>query len=147
MDPKIEQRRRVARRMFGEAGGRVPLTSPIFNLREIAKQLLLLERHLLYGNQYCDDCIRKHLLTVEALAEEAVSLDQTGVWTAGCEELAEAVRGWIETAADAGGQAQVFGLAQEIRKARKLIVPLVFDPREAGSRVAAAWQEPFCTCQ
>jgi hypothetical protein len=51
-----------------------PLMDPGYNLREVAKQLVLLEDHLFQEAKRCPDCIRKHFLTVEALLEEAVTL-------------------------------------------------------------------------
>lgn len=58
--------------------GLLPIFEPMHNAREMAKQLVLLEDHLVQPSKHCPDCIRKHLLTAEALAEEAVSLDKTG---------------------------------------------------------------------
>ena len=61
-----------------KAGEVLPLMDPLFNLREAAKQLLLLEDHLAHPQKFCPDCIRKHLLCSEAFLEEAVTLDKTG---------------------------------------------------------------------
>lgn len=47
---------------------------PSFNAREICKEMVLLEKHLNEPHQRCRDCISKHMLTIEALAEEAISL-------------------------------------------------------------------------
>lgn len=51
---------------------------PVFdykhNLREIAKQIILLEDHIAHPEKRCNDCITKHFLSIEALAEEAVTL-------------------------------------------------------------------------
>jgi len=52
------------------------ISDPRFNVREIAKQLILLEQHLLEKGKYCPDCITKHILTVEALADECQTLDK-----------------------------------------------------------------------
>jgi hypothetical protein len=43
-------------------------------MREILKQMVLLEDHLFQSHKRCKDCIRKHFLTIEALAEECVTL-------------------------------------------------------------------------
>ena len=53
----------------------LPIMRPTFNAREIIKQNLLLEDHLFSPEKRCADCINKHFLTIEALAEEAVSLE------------------------------------------------------------------------
>lgn len=55
-----------------------PILDPKFNLREVAKQMILLEDHLFQASRRCDDCINKHRLTLEAFLEEAITLDKTG---------------------------------------------------------------------
>jgi hypothetical protein len=52
----------------------LPVLRPSFNAREMCKELVLLEKHLNEPLQRCKDCISKHFLTIEALAEEAISL-------------------------------------------------------------------------
>lgn len=108
---------------------------PLFNLREIVKHLLLLEDHLAHAHKQCGDCIRKHLLTVEALADEAVALDPMGLHKALCGDLAEQARMWAEKLSDN------VNVGPEIRQIRKQLTPLVFDPRgsEATGRVASAY--------
>ncbi len=49
--------------------------SPEFNMREIGKQMILLEDHLFNPYRRCTDCITKHSLMIEALIEEALTLD------------------------------------------------------------------------
>jgi hypothetical protein len=51
---------------------------PRFNMREVAKQLLLLEDHLTQPQRRCNDCIRKHFAMAEALSEEAMTLRAAG---------------------------------------------------------------------
>jgi hypothetical protein len=53
----------------------LPVHEVAFNLREIVKQMLLLEDHLFQDEKQCVECINKHFLTIEALAEEGISLD------------------------------------------------------------------------
>lgn len=55
----------------------LPVMDPQFNLREICKQCILLEDHLSHDEKRCFDCCVKHFLTIEALAEEAITLDTT----------------------------------------------------------------------
>lgn len=52
-----------------------PILDPKFNLREVAKHMILLEDHLFQTGRRCDDCINKHRLTLEAFLEEAITLD------------------------------------------------------------------------
>lgn len=54
----------------------LPVMNPEFNMREICKQLILLEDHLSHQEKRCTDCCIKHFLTIEALAEEAMTLDK-----------------------------------------------------------------------
>jgi hypothetical protein len=55
-----------------------PILDPKFNLREVAKNMILLEDHLFHEGKRCQDCILKHCLTIEALLEEGVTLDIQG---------------------------------------------------------------------
>lgn len=135
------QQRRTAALAFKQACGeqagatrRLSLMHPQFNLREVAKQMLLLEDHLCHPYKHCPDCIRKHLLTIEAFSEEAVSLDRIGIYRDLAEALAETAREWLEDVADKRPLAEI---AQEIRTIRKRLVQMVADPREAITRVAA----------
>lgn len=61
-----------------EEGKLLPIMSPSFNMRECAKQIILLEDHLFNPKKRCNDCIKKHFMTIEGLAEEAITLDKTG---------------------------------------------------------------------
>lgn len=140
-----QQLRRVTARHLMKMAQRLPLTDPLFNLREIAKQMVLLEDHLAHPYKLCPDCVRKHLLTIEALAEEAVSLDQMGILQGVGEQLAEQTRCWIEAYQD---QAPVADLAQQVRAARKKLSPFCVDPRgpEAVERVASVWLQRGLLC-
>jgi len=55
-------------------GARDPVSDPDYNMREIAKQCILLEEHLTVEAKYCVDCVAKHLLHCHGLATEAVML-------------------------------------------------------------------------
>lgn len=55
-----------------------PIMDARFNLRECAKNMILLEDHLFHSGKQCEDCIKKHCLTIEALLEEGVTLDLKG---------------------------------------------------------------------
>lgn len=57
---------------------KMKLLDPKHNLREVSKQLVLLEDHLVQKNKRCSDCISKHYLMTEALLEEAIALDIDG---------------------------------------------------------------------
>jgi hypothetical protein len=57
-------------------GSLYPIMDPRFNMREAAKQCLLLEDHLNNTKKRCYDCIRKHFLIIDGFLEEAVSLEK-----------------------------------------------------------------------
>jgi len=122
---------RVASRHLAK---RESLHSPRFNLREITKHLILLEDHLTHRLKVCSDCIRKHLMSIEALSEEAAGLDQLGLFTQATEGIAEQARQWLERLSD--GE-EISGVAQEVRTLRKCLVPVTYDPRGAALRIAS----------
>jgi hypothetical protein len=98
----------------------LPVMEPEFNLRECAKQLLLLEDHLNNPRKICQDCIKKHFLTAEALAEEGVSLDTKGTCKDECIKLAEKIRELEKRFSDGED------ITQEIRIIRKPIMSKYF---------------------
>jgi len=57
---------------------KMDLMDPKHNLREIAKQLILLEDHMAHKHKRCIDCMTKHYLMIEGLLEEAIILDKKG---------------------------------------------------------------------
>ena len=124
------------RRACGEGSERLTIQDSLFNLREIAKHLLLVEDHLAHAHKLCPDCLRKHLMTIEALAEEAAAMDAGRLYTVGCEGLAEQARRWLMGLADGRLPNE---LAQEVRTCRKALVPLVHDPRGTAVRVASVY--------
>jgi len=96
----MRHRRRVTR----ADRTKLAITDPRFNLREIVKEMLLLEKHLCHEEMRCPDCICKHLMTIEAWAEEAVQLDTTGryLWIG---VVAEGSRKLQDAYVQTGGQA------------------------------------------
>lgn len=144
---KLRRNAALEARVAAKANERLTLMDPEFNLREMAKQFILVEDHLFHPSKHCPDCIRKHLLFAEALAEETTTLDKQGIWVALVEDIAEHCKGWIENLAD--GE-EPLAVAHEIRVIRKKLVQLVYDPRGGqAARVAALHvekSEPFCSC-
>jgi ribosomal protein S18 acetylase RimI-like enzyme len=117
--------------------GLLPIMSPLFNLREICKQMSLLEDHLNNPRKRCHDCIRKHFLTIEALFEEAVSLDKDLEYDQYLDGKAQEVRdlqGSYLDAKDTSGEDKAFRmLAQALRAMRKTFAPDCFDVRKMAS--------------
>jgi len=108
---------------------RPALNSAEFNMREIAKQFLLLEDHLSDSDKFCKDCIRKHLMLIEGFAEESVTLEPKSVWVSYARRFARASRDWMEQFTD-GVDRHV--LSQKVRVERKKLVQKVYDPRFNG---------------
>lgn len=96
----------------------LPVMDPQFNMREICKQCILLEDHLCHDEKRCYDCCVKHFLTIEALAEEAITLDQTSSHSQKLQQLPSRVRDlqskWHK---DPDKNAPL--VSQELRKIRK----------------------------
>lgn len=109
---------------------RPALNSAEFNVREIAKQMLLLEDHLSDDDKFCKDCIRKHLMMIEGLAEEAVTLGPDSPWKKYCKDLAVVARKWMVRFTDKATDR--YAIAKEIRMIRKKMVEKVYDPRQSG---------------
>lgn len=98
----------------------MPIMDPKFNMREVAKQCILLEEHLNQKAKACLDCQKKHFLTVEGLLEEAVSLDKKHKYT---KDIPKWVKQWIDIQKDYVNKKKSFEeIAQEIRKFRKPIM-------------------------
>lgn len=58
----------------------LPVFNPFFNARRIVLELLLLQHHLEEPGMLCKECIgRKHMLTIEAYALEAIGLVKSEV--------------------------------------------------------------------
>lgn len=103
-------------------GADLSLMDPMFNVREICKQLLLLEDHLAHENKQCPDCISKHLLAAEAFAEEATTLDDTGEYGEFTEQIADVIRKAQEALTDDANRHRVL---QGLRRLRKALVAVV----------------------
>ena len=97
---------------------------PKHNLVELVKECILLERHLFDPSKYCEDCIRKHLLTIEAFAgPELASLDLDQEYQDIIDRLALAIPNW-KKAWIRGVSPQ--SIAQDIRELRKALTPICF---------------------
>jgi hypothetical protein len=114
------------------------ISDPRFNLREIAKQLILLEQHLLEKGKYCPDCITKHILTVEALADECQSLDKNQDYCLLAFTLGERAKRWGSAFA-AGESPRAIG--QDVRAWRKKMAQDVLAPLAGGYGALAEEEE------
>jgi hypothetical protein len=105
----------------------LPVMDPMYNMREMSKQIILLEDHLFQSEKRCNDCICKHFLTIEALAEEAITLDKDHKYP----ELAEIptkVRAITKKyVANKKDSEQNIKTGQELRELRKSIMQKSFN--------------------
>ena len=102
----------------------LPIMDPGFNLREISKQSILLEDHLFNASKLCNDCCVKHFLTMEGLAEEAITLDQERQYEHLTEGLPDKIRS-VEQRFIKGDNPK--DIAQELRKLRKSLQQECFE--------------------
>jgi hypothetical protein len=102
--------------------GTLPLMDPEHNIREIIKQLVLLEDHCAHGDaKFCEDCVTKHALAAEALAEEAITLDTMSRFTAVLHTLASTLRSVQKRMWQ--GDLTPSDAAKEYRAIRKTLMP------------------------
>ena len=111
----------------------LPILDPAFNIREIFKQLVLLEDHLSQPRKRCLDCCWKHLLCAEALAEEGVTLDVNHEHSAILDGLAESIRGLQRQVQDGKAMGDV---AQAARVLRKTLLGVASSVRVASKHIA-----------
>jgi hypothetical protein len=103
-----------------------PILDPKFNLREVAKHMILLEDHLFQPGRRCDDCINKHRLALEAFLEEAITLDKTGEYqkiiNSTLVQFRQIMKEWVDKVRrnPVGNVEEVyFNTAQKLRTLRK----------------------------
>lgn len=101
----------------------LPILDPRHNLRECAKQMILLEDHLNNPRKLCQQCIKKHFLTIEALAEEGATLDKVGKYRDECNKLAENIRKCEKKYIDGDEPSEI---AQDVRDIRKPVMIMYF---------------------
>lgn len=102
----------------------LPVMDPLFNMREICKQSILIEDHLNNPEKRCVDCITKHSLSIEALAEEAVGLDNNGKYKF-MSDLAKKCRHLQKECNKK--ESDKNKLAQKYRNIRKSLMPICKD--------------------
>lgn len=111
----------------------LPVLDTNFNLREICKQCILLEDHLTQKEKRCIDCCIKHFLAIEALSEEALSLDKDKKLFNKIEDLPDKIRKiqkkWIENKENS------HECSQMLRSIRKSLMeesfPVIFESNKS----------------
>jgi hypothetical protein len=107
----------------GSGAKLLPVMDPMYNMREICKQSVLLEDHLFQKKKRCRDCCIKHQLTIEALAEEAITLDKDGK----CRDLYDLPDKIRTLQKDFIANRDPNEIAQEYRKVRKSLMQRCFN--------------------
>ena len=102
----------------------LPIMDPMYNMREFCKQSILLEDHLTHPRKSCSDCIKKHSLSLEALAEEACTLDNNGKYKDILLPLPEKCR-QLQKRLYTGEDPHI--ISQEFRKLRKKLMPMCYN--------------------
>lgn len=105
--------------------------NPLFNVKEICKEFVLLEDHLSAPGKHCPDCIRKHLLRAEAFSEEAIALDKTGEHVEMLKDLPEQIRQIGNEYSSSNCDKHALG--QKVRMIRKKLSPLCFPKNGSGA--------------
>ena len=100
----------------------LPVMDPRFNMREICKEIILLSSHLGSKDRSCIDCLQKHLLTIEALAEEGISLDKTQTYVNLLEPIPSKCRTIMKKLLSK--QIDPLVTSQEFRSIRKKFMPI-----------------------
>ena len=101
------------------------IMDPRFNLREAAKNMILLEDHLFQCGKRCQDCILKHCLTIEGFIEEGITLDKKQEYQALFKQINTDFRSIFKalaasiTTTSSITEEECVKYAQEIRKIRK----------------------------
>lgn len=96
---------------------------PLVNVREAAKQCVLLEDHLFERRKRCSACVKKHFLNIEGLLEEAVSLDQNNAYQF-LRPMPDSIRHLIKLFATGAAKPQNIG--QGVRCLRQKLVEHAF---------------------
>lgn len=108
----------------------LPILHYKYNLREIVKQIILLEDHLINEKKQCHDCIIKHFLAIEALSEEALTLNKNLTKDSPMYSLPDEIRKlqrlWYDNK-----ETKTIETAQALRKIRKVYMEdsfnIIFD--------------------
>ena len=105
-----------------------PVSDPKYNMKQIAKQSILLEEHITHKQKRCKDCIIKHFLHIIGLSEEAVWLacdrvDTFPLLKDSVEFYNNVFDKWTKGQAD---DENLHNVASELRDMRKAIISKYF---------------------
>ena len=104
----------------------LPIMDYGYNIREMIKNCILLEDHLIHPEKRCNDCCVKHFLFLEALAEEARTLDKDNTMSPELRQAPDFFRNCqyqyyaLSENPDGASDSQYNHIAQQLRNFRKL---------------------------
>lgn len=104
----------------------LPVSDPAFNLRELIKQMLLLEDHLFEEQKLCIECCNKHFLMCDGLAAEGVTLDMEKKYTEVLEEAAQICRKLQDDFNRDPSPEHAKDVGAELRKERKFLMKILY---------------------
>lgn len=100
------------------------INHPLYNVREAAKQCVLIEGHCEIRENRCGACLKKHNLILEALFEEASGLDRHNQYSEFLRGKPELVRSIFRDFADHKDYKKT---AQRIRDLRRECIEIAYD--------------------
>jgi hypothetical protein len=107
-----------------DCGASDPVMDPLYNIKQIIENILLLEEHLVNERQFCIDCIVKHYLLCTGLYDEAIWLAGKNVskypnMTEDAKFMNESFRYWLDNKDDKEIKLEI---ADQLRQKRKELV-------------------------
>lgn len=103
----------------------MPVLDPAFNIREVVKNILLLEDHLMDPDRRCRDCIMKHSMIIEGFLEEAITIDKKQKYIKLLKPLPKKMRQCQKHIAK--GRSGYYDCAKELKKIRKPLMKIAFE--------------------
>jgi hypothetical protein len=109
-------------------GGIDPVSEPEYNVKQVIRQLLLLEDHLTQKRKRCRDCILKHFNLIIGLLEEAVWLagDHIGKYPMLESSLTTSQNAFDEWLHTYRNESDVLKIASELRDLRKRMAAIYY---------------------
>ena len=103
----------------------LPVLDPEFNVREVVKNLLLLENHIMHKENRCLQCLRKHSSLIEAFLEEAITIDKNYKHLKLLKPMPKQVRNIQRMII--GGRENYYDIVKELRKMRSKLFDIAFN--------------------
>tara|TARA_Y100000385_G_C13078644_1_gene632712 strand:- start:138 stop:596 length:459 start_codon:yes stop_codon:yes gene_type:complete len=114
-------------KLFGEKDKLDPIMDPVYNIKEVCKNSVLLEEHMAQKQKRCFDCISKHFLLITGYIEEAIQLATNKVnnyphLKESCKLYNALFKKWLEIKKKEDNEADILDIVDSLRKQRKILV-------------------------